>query len=91
VRGLDEPADLLLLFAKSEAELAEAFVEASAALADGGKLWICWPKKASCVESDLSQTVVRAFGLARGFVDYKISAIDETWSALCFARRARET
>jgi hypothetical protein len=47
-----------------------------------------WPKKASGAPSDLTEPVVRAFGLARGFVDYKISAIDATWSGLCFARRA---
>ncbi|MBP1602707.1 MAG: hypothetical protein H6Q06_2858, partial [Acidobacteria bacterium] len=27
------------------------------------------------------------FGLDSGFVDYKICAIDETWSGLLFARR----
>ncbi|HEY7725612.1 MAG TPA: hypothetical protein VH880_09775 [Anaeromyxobacteraceae bacterium] len=31
---------------------------------------------------------VRAFGLGCGFVDYKVCAVDATWSGLCFARRA---
>lgn len=31
---------------------------------------------------DLTQTDVRRIGLATGLVDYKICAIDETWSAL---------
>jgi hypothetical protein len=44
-------------------------------------------KKASGLTSDLNQAEVRAFGMRSGFVDYKISAIDETWSGLCFARR----
>jgi hypothetical protein len=52
-----------------------------------GRLWIAWPKKASGVASDLSQTVVRQVGLAAGLVDYKICAIDQTWSALLFTRR----
>jgi hypothetical protein len=39
------------------------------------------------VSSDLTQTTVRAYGLAAGVVDYKISAIDETWSGLCFTQR----
>jgi hypothetical protein len=30
---------------------------------------------------------VREFGLGAGWVDYKVCAIDETWSGLCFARR----
>lgn len=55
----------------------------------GGGLWIAWPKKASGVETDLTQTHVREFGLGRQFVDYKICAIDGTWSGLQFARRRR--
>ena len=50
-------------------------------------VWIAWPKKASGIESDLSQTVVRQTGLDSGLVDYKICAIDATWSGLKFARR----
>ena len=53
----------------------------------GGWLWIVWPKKASGVDSDLSQRAMRALGLARGFGDYKVASIDATWSALCCARR----
>jgi hypothetical protein len=47
-------------------------------------LWICWPKKASGVESDLSQAAVRRAGLDAGLMDFKICAVDETWSGLRF-------
>ncbi|MCE7956854.1 MAG: hypothetical protein DYH06_02790, partial [Acidobacteria bacterium ACB2] len=57
-------------------------------LAAGGKLWLAWPKKASGVRSDLSEKEVRAAGPAAALVDYKIAALDATWSGLCFARRA---
>jgi len=80
-------ADVLLLFVKSRAELERRFPGALRAMADGGRLWIAWPKKASAVRSDLTQAVVRAYGLERGIVDYKIAAIDAVWSGLCFARR----
>ena len=50
-------------------------------------LWIAWPKKASGVVTDLTENVVREFGLGAGWVDYKVCAIDKTWSGLCFARR----
>jgi CheY-like chemotaxis protein len=50
-------------------------------------LCIAWPKKASGVQSDLTQTTVRAAGLAADWVDYKILSIDSIWSALLFARR----
>jgi CheY-like chemotaxis protein len=82
-------AQLILLFVKSRAELSRRFPAAARALAPGGSLWIVWPKKASGVASDLNQVVVRRFGMARGFVDYKISSIDATWSGLRFARRTK--
>lgn len=80
-------ANLIVLFVKSGADLRRRFPAAARALAEGGGLWIAWPKKASGVTTDLSQTDVRRFGLGAGFVDYKICAIDETWSGLLFARR----
>jgi hypothetical protein len=52
-------------------------------------VWIAWPKKASGVVTDLTQQSVRNKGLDSGLVDYKIAAIDETWSGLRFARRRR--
>jgi CheY-like chemotaxis protein len=81
-------ADVILLFVKSRAALERGFPRAARALAEGGRLWLVWPKQASGIATDVTQNVVRAFGLERGFVDYKISAIDATWSGLCFARRA---
>ena len=50
-------------------------------------LWIAWPKKASALRSDVGETDVRGAGLANGLVDYKICAIDATWSGLLFRRR----
>ncbi len=85
----NEPADVVLLFETSADGLEVNFSDAAARLNTGGRLWIVWPKKASGVASDLSQTVVRAFGLGRGFVDYKVASIDRTWSGLCFAKRSR--
>jgi hypothetical protein len=66
------------------------FPAAAHCLAAGGGLWIAWPKKASGVATDLTQAVVRSFGLGSDFVDYKICAIDETWSGLLFARRKKK-
>lgn len=57
--------------------------------AGAGGLWIAWPKRASGVASDMTQNVARETGLAFGLVDYKVCAIDATWSGLKFARRKR--
>jgi hypothetical protein len=52
-----------------------------------GMIWVCWPKKASRVPTDLTENVVREVGLAAGMVDVKVAAIDDTWSGLKFVRR----
>ncbi len=82
-------ADVIVLFVKSVSELFRRLPVAKRTMADGGSLWIAWPKKTSNVASDLPQAIVRKTGLDDGLVDYKICAIDQTWSGLCFARRRK--
>jgi len=86
---VDEPKDanVAVLFVKSEAELVRDFRPLAKALPSRTALWIAWPKKASGVATDLNENLIREFGLGAGWVDYKVCAIDETWSGLCFARR----
>jgi CheY-like chemotaxis protein len=79
--------DVIVLFVKTKADLARRLPAALRALTAGGKLWLAWPKQASGQKSDLTQKEVRAIGLASGLVDFKICAIDATWSGLCFTRR----
>jgi CheY-like chemotaxis protein len=88
--GARTPANVILLFVRSNTDLKERFPPAAKAMDDPGALWIVWPKKASGLAADLGANEVRAFGLAAGLVDYKIAAIDETWSGLCFARRKKK-
>jgi CheY-like chemotaxis protein len=86
---VDDPKDanVTVLFAMSLTELARDFPPMANALPSKAALWIAWPKKASGVKTDLDGNNVREFGLDAGWVDYKVCAIDETWSGLCFARR----
>ena len=79
--------DVIVLFCRSRAELEKRFAGAHRALAEGGGLWVAWPKKASGVATDLTEDAVRAHGLASGLVDNKVCAIDDTWSGLRFMRR----
>lgn len=81
--------DLVLLFVRSAADLRKRLPGAKRALAPKGSLWILWPKKSSGVATDLTQSAVRSAGLGSGLVDYKIAAIDATWSGLRFAVRER--
>ncbi len=78
--------DLVIWFATSQRDL-ERRVRRMANLAGAGGLWIAWPKQASGVRTDLTQDAVRRAGLDHGLVDYKICAIDGTWSGLKFAQR----
>jgi hypothetical protein len=80
-------AKVAILFATSYAELVRDFRPLAKALPDKIALWIAWPKKTSGIRTDLDGNIVREFGLGQGWVDYKVCAIDETWSGLCFARR----
>jgi len=85
--GLRRPVDLLIWFVRSRAELARRVGAVGARLGAGG-VWIAWPKKGSALECDVTQNEVRRIGLASGLVDFKICAIDDTWSGLRFVRRA---
>ena len=86
-RGIAGAPDVIMLFTMERAHLESNVPEMRDAMADGGRLWLAWPKKASGVVTDVSEPVVREIGLAAGLVDYKICAIDSTWSGLLFARR----
>ena len=55
-----------------------------------GMVWVCWPKRASKMPTDLDENQVRDLGLELGFVDVKVAAIDGTWSGLKFVRRLRD-
>jgi hypothetical protein len=80
-------ANVVVLFASSQTEMARDFRPLAETRARKCALWIAWPKKASGVKTDITEKFVREFCLDAGWVDYKICAIDETWSGLCFARK----
>jgi hypothetical protein len=77
---------LAIWFVRSGSELARDLASVSSAAGDV-PLWIAWPKKGSALAADLGEADVRGAGLAQGLVDYKICAIDATWSGLLFRRR----
>lgn len=56
-------------------------------LPEGARLWVAWPKRTSKLAGEVSEDTVRACGLAQGWVDYKVCAVDADWSGLCFAKR----
>ncbi|MGH9673172.1 MAG: hypothetical protein ACRD44_08320 [Bryobacteraceae bacterium] len=86
--GLNGRPDLILWFLTSRREM-EARIGRISALADRQGVWFIWPKKASGVSADITQNDVRETGLAHGLVDFKVCAVDETWSGLWFKQRKK--
>jgi CheY-like chemotaxis protein len=80
------PCDIILWFVRSREELARE-MKAMAARTGAGRLWIIWPKKASGMDTDVRENDVRSIGMAAGLVDFKVCAVDATWSGLAFTRR----
>jgi CheY-like chemotaxis protein len=80
-------ADVILAFVKSVAALGRELPGLARVMGKGRTLWIVWPKKTSALAGDIGELEVRKMGLAAGLVDYKVCAVDETWSGLAFAAR----
>ena len=71
----DADLDFVQFFAPDTATLRTEWPRLKARLAKDGMLWICWPKKASKLPTDLTREVVRQIGLSGGLVDVKVCAI----------------
>ncbi len=82
--------DFAMVFTRTIADLEKRFVVLRDRLAPNGSLWVSWPKKSSGVSTELTENVVRDFGLEHGLVDVKVCAVDETWSGLKFVRRLKD-
>jgi hypothetical protein len=84
------PLDLVVAFFTERRRLQRRLPRLIAALDPSGALWIAWPKRASRVETDVTEDVVRELGLAAGVVDVKVCAIDATWSGLKLVVRVQD-
>lgn len=90
LRGPRRSVDLALLFGRDRQQLEAAARGWTPRLAPSGALWLAWPKKASRVETDLTDRSVRDVGLAEGLVDVQVASLSPTWSGLRFVRRRRD-
>ena len=75
-------ADVVVFFTLSRAKLERLIETAGRTIFPDGGLWVAWPKRASKIETDMTEDVVRELALPLGLVDNKVCAIDETWSGL---------
>jgi protein-L-isoaspartate O-methyltransferase len=83
------PYDVIVFFALTQAEVIRRFAELAVQLEPNGRLWLCWPKRASGIATDITENALREIILPSGLVDNKVAAIDERWSGLQFVIRLK--
>lgn len=76
------PNDVILFFTRSRRQFEMELPRLRRFMAPACGLWICWPKQASKVATDITEDVVRSVALPAGLVDNKVCAVDDTWSGL---------
>jgi hypothetical protein len=75
--------DLVLIFVIRQADFAARIADLTTAIAPDGMIWVAWPKRASKIETDMTENVIREIVLpSSGLVDVKVCAIDHVWSGL---------
>lgn len=82
LRRMDDETDIVHIFATERARLSEALRDALAKMKQDAAVWVSWPKKASKVETDITEDTIREIALPMGLVDIKVCAVDDTWSGL---------
>ena len=85
-KTLKSGIDIFIWFTRSRKEFDLGFFDILKYI-DKNKLWVATPKKSSGIVTDINQNIVRNICLDHGLVDFKICAIDETWSGLLFTKR----
>jgi len=78
----DPGYDVIHGFTASRAVLEKAAKKLMKQIDRDGTIWISWPKKASKVETDITEDVIRDVILPIGLVDVKVAAVSEAWSGL---------
>lgn len=79
--------DVALLFATERTQLESLLPSTIGMLKKDGGLWVCWPKKASKIPTDVTEDLLRTLILPLGLVDNKVCAVTEVWSGLRFVWR----
>ncbi|MBM2714402.1 DUF3052 family protein [Mesorhizobium caraganae] len=82
ISGTSLKYDAVHAFTRQRTEIEDRLGDVEAAIKRDGMVWVSWPKKASKVPTDVTESVVRAEALKRDLVDVKVAAVNEIWSGL---------
>ncbi len=81
--------DFIHVFVPDMASLSRDLPKLEPRLAEGGMIWVSWPKKTSPLFKDLTEDGIRKVCLPIGLVDVKVCAVDADWSGLKLYRRKK--
>ena len=74
--------DIVHHFATRRAELCAALTSYRRKLDVATPVWVSWPKKSAKLPTDITEGTIRDVALPLGYVDIKVCAVSEIWSAL---------
>jgi hypothetical protein len=74
--------NLVHLFETDRARLARHLTALRKKLPADAAVWVSWPKKSSQVPTTVTENTIRELALPLGFVDVKVCAVTDVWSAL---------
>jgi hypothetical protein len=80
--GPEAGIDAAHIFVHERAEMEARLAILRRLIAPTGFVWVSWPKKASRVQTDITEDTIRAIALPMGWVDVKVCAVDAIWSGL---------
>ena len=76
-------ADVVVMFCVTEADVRRGLPRATRAIGPTGAIWLCWPKKASGIDSPLQhRETMMGLMMPPGLVDVKVGAVSDVWSGL---------
>ena len=82
VADAKQKKDLVHYFATYFKQLQRDLSAMRRSIEQNGAVWISWSKKASKVETDITEDLIRKAAIENGLVDVKVCAVDQTWSGL---------
>ena len=78
---LGGPFDWIQVFVRTSAELADVVTPVTGAIAPAGRVWICYPKGSSKIQTDLTRDKGWQPLDGGDLMWLSLVSIDETWSA----------
>jgi len=90
VSKVGKPLQAAHLFATKRAVVKKNLAVLRKLVEQSGFVWVSWPKKASKVETDITEDVIREVALPLGLVDVKVCAVSDVWSGLKLVIRKSE-